>query len=422
MRALYLTYDGLLDPLGQSQILPYIYGLTERLGVKFFIVSFEKRERFSGVGELKETLSARGIHWYPLPFSRRPPILAKAWDSYRFFTTAKKVLLRHKVNLLHARSYVAGWVAHRLSKQYGIPWIFDMRGFWADERRETEAWPPQHPFYNWLYHLWKEREKAMLQSAAYIVVLTEAAKHVLLEWGISPEKVSVIPCVADYELFTPQPPQIRSSYREQLEIPSEAFVLGYVGSLGPLYELKEMLAFFKVLLLYQPESYMVFFTPTESELIRSAAQKLCVPLERLRIKSLKRFEVPLWSSILDASIIFCRPGFSRIGSSPTRVAEMLAMDIPVIMQADLGDTEKLAGIIEGIYLCKSLSEEAYHAIPPQLVSQKKGESNLSPRFTSQRLLSLPVGMSQYEKVYRLLSQVAISQANKSNDKGYQQSH
>ena len=29
-KILYITYDGLLDPLGKSQILPYILGLQER--------------------------------------------------------------------------------------------------------------------------------------------------------------------------------------------------------------------------------------------------------------------------------------------------------------------------------------------------------------------------------------------------------
>ena len=39
-RCLYITYDGLLDPLGQSQILPYIESLNKRY--MFIIISYEK--------------------------------------------------------------------------------------------------------------------------------------------------------------------------------------------------------------------------------------------------------------------------------------------------------------------------------------------------------------------------------------------
>ena len=42
-KVLYLSYDGLTDPLGQAQILPYILGLTS-LGFSFQIVSFEKKK------------------------------------------------------------------------------------------------------------------------------------------------------------------------------------------------------------------------------------------------------------------------------------------------------------------------------------------------------------------------------------------
>ena len=43
---LYLTYDGITDPLGQSQILPYLFGLSKNNNYKITIISFEKNENF----------------------------------------------------------------------------------------------------------------------------------------------------------------------------------------------------------------------------------------------------------------------------------------------------------------------------------------------------------------------------------------
>ena len=66
---LYITYDGLLDPLGASQILPYLYGISEHSG-PIHILSFEKPERFAvGRDSLRADLDRRGITWHPLLFS-----------------------------------------------------------------------------------------------------------------------------------------------------------------------------------------------------------------------------------------------------------------------------------------------------------------------------------------------------------------
>ena len=39
---LYLSYDGMTDPLGQSQVLPYLAGLSKK-GFRFHLISFENK-------------------------------------------------------------------------------------------------------------------------------------------------------------------------------------------------------------------------------------------------------------------------------------------------------------------------------------------------------------------------------------------
>ena len=43
-KTLYLSYDGLTDPLGQSQILPYLKELS--INTEIHIISSEKKENF----------------------------------------------------------------------------------------------------------------------------------------------------------------------------------------------------------------------------------------------------------------------------------------------------------------------------------------------------------------------------------------
>jgi len=43
---LYVTYDGLSDPVSQSQVLPYLEKLSQN-GISYHILSFEKKERLA---------------------------------------------------------------------------------------------------------------------------------------------------------------------------------------------------------------------------------------------------------------------------------------------------------------------------------------------------------------------------------------
>ncbi|MEN2992343.1 MAG: glycosyltransferase [Bacteroidia bacterium] len=408
---LYLTYDGLSDPLGQSQILPYLRGLQEALALHWHILSFEKARWQALRRALQEELQSQGISWHPLSFSTRPPLVAKMYDAWRFLRAGQQLVRQHDLRLLHARSYVAGWIAYQLSQRYGLPWIFDMRGFWADERRETRAWPKGHPFYDYLYKTWKRREQVMLKSAAAIVVLTEAAKKILEEWGIPPEKITVIPCTADYEHFRRQG-HFRLPYRQALGLPPEAYVLGYVGSIGPLYALDAMLELFRILETLRPSSYLVFFTPAAPATIYAAAQTQGIASEKLRVRFIPRTELPQWLEVLDASVVFYRPGFSRAGTSPTRIAELLAMDIPVIAQADLGDNPQLAQQIPGLYLVEALSPSAYEKVLTHLLAERPQ----SMRTFSAPLLSLSVGVGRYSALYQRLLGTRAPDANDINQK------
>ena len=61
---LYLTYDGLTDPLGRSQVLPYIIGLSKDKNLIFTIISFEKNKNFlSQKSTIESILNLNEINW-----------------------------------------------------------------------------------------------------------------------------------------------------------------------------------------------------------------------------------------------------------------------------------------------------------------------------------------------------------------------
>lgn len=49
-RVLFISYNGMLEPLGQTQVLPYLRELAKR-SVKFILLSFEKPAAFTAEGQ-----------------------------------------------------------------------------------------------------------------------------------------------------------------------------------------------------------------------------------------------------------------------------------------------------------------------------------------------------------------------------------
>ena len=45
-RVLFVSYNGMLEPLGQTQVLPYLRKLAEK-GVRFTLLSFERARAFA---------------------------------------------------------------------------------------------------------------------------------------------------------------------------------------------------------------------------------------------------------------------------------------------------------------------------------------------------------------------------------------
>ena len=140
INTLYLSYDGLTDPLGQSQVLPYIIGLKKNIKCSITIISFEKENNFKINKKIIENiLKVNSISWIPLKYTKRPPVFSTIWDIYKLKNTIKP-LIKNGIHLIHCRSYITSIVALKFKRKNNIPFIFDMRGFYADERVDGKIW------------------------------------------------------------------------------------------------------------------------------------------------------------------------------------------------------------------------------------------------------------------------------------------
>ncbi len=398
---LFLSYDGLTDPLGQSQILPYLLGLSQS-GYQINIISFEKEIAFQNQKSKTESLlSGTTINWFPLLYTKKPPVLSTIYDVYRLAQKAKKLANEKSISIVHCRSYITALVGVWLKQKLNIKLIFDMRGFWIEERIEGKIWNISNPIFNLVYKFFKKKEIKFINKADVVVSLTYAAEKIILQNPVfKPNKIKVIPCCSDTNLFDAKKisENTRQNLRAKLNINPEHKVVCYLGSLGTWYMQTEMLLFFKELHKSAPEFIFLIISNDISEALYQEIKKLEIPLSSMRFAKCNRIEVVEHLAITDLALFFVRPSFSKIASSPTKLAELLAMQIPVIANTKIGDMELYFEKFEIGYLIPDFTipnyTEAIKQIPFLMNIDKNSLSNVA-----KENFDLQIGVSRYKEVY-----------------------
>ena len=411
MQVLYISYDGLTDPLGQSQIIPYLTGLAQK-GHKLTILSCEKKHLFTYQNvKILCLLQKYNINWVPVNYTHYPPILSTIWNIFKLKRKAFHICRQQKITIVHCRSYVSSLVGIYLKSKFNLKFIFDMRGFWADERVDGRLWNLKNPLYKLIYNYFKTKELRFLRLSDFTITLTENARKEIHRWQhlpCQPIPIEVIPCCADKKYFSIESVNfsLLSEFKKSNIITNQDFILSYLGSIGTWYMLEEMLLFFKQLLVSNPYAKFLFITHEPKESILVAANKTGVPSAKLIIKSATREEVPTLLSISKLSIFFIKPVFSKIASSPTKFGEALSMGIPVICNSGIGDVDAVIQESKCGLLINNFNDEEYlkaiNKIDDLLLTRK--EQIVS---TANKFFSLETGIERYHKIYQQIITFAL---------------
>jgi glycosyltransferase involved in cell wall biosynthesis len=387
--------------------LPYLAGLS-KYGYYITVISAEKKENYAKrKGLIETTIQQHNLTWAPVFYTKKPPVVSTLWDLYKI---RQKALQLHKINkfrIVHCRSYITALAGLYLKKKTGAGFIFDMRGFWADERVEGGLWNLHNALYKQVYEYFKRKEKEFLQQAGYTVSLTYGAKEEILRRpGLENIPIQVIPCCADTALFTPllKTPEIKITDSQVLQPGSRlraSFVVSYLGSLGTWYLLDEMLQFFKRLLIQKPQAVFLFITPDDPQLILQKAALYSVPPDKLIIRKAERNEVPGLLAASQLSIFFIKPSYSKKASSPTKMGEILSMGIPVICNAGVGDTDYLFSAYTPGILVKELNDENYDKAVARIDEVLQVPSQ-NLRNIALNYFALEKGVEAYHQIYQKL--------------------
>lgn len=350
IRTVHVTYDGALDPLGGSQVVPYLRGLANR-GVSITLVSFEKRKRWNDAAlrsAVADQLAAAGIRWRPLRYHHVPRVPATLWDIWRGARVVAAENRHYHPHIIHCRGDIATLMARRaLTRIVTRPRLVqEVRGLFSEERREIGSWRSG----SWLDRAVRSVELQNLREAdGVLAVMSEAGLEALRKMREPLPPHRLMPNSVDLDAFTPRPDGE----------PAE-FGLAYCGSLGGWYMTEEMIAFARVASQIVP-GRVLFLTPQADKIQRTVGAA-----DWVSVASVRPGAVPFWLRKARATFFMVRPTPAKRASSPTKLAESLALGLPVVANPGVGDIETVLEPERVGVLVAGFNDEAYREAATRL--------------------------------------------------------
>jgi glycosyltransferase involved in cell wall biosynthesis len=397
---LYISYDGMLEPLGQSQVYQYLAKLALDSALDITLISYEKPLDWANSklrNAIQDKMKSANIHWIPLTYHKRPSAIATAFDIFHGFAVAGSLQMKglatgKPFRLVHARSYVASVIALMLLKIFKIPYIFDMRGFWPDERVDAGLWSKTSS----IYKIAKNFERRFLLSANTVVSLTQTAVDEMKTFPyLAQEKTRfvVIPTCANLNLFRPKGDG------------SHPFTIGYVGTVGVWYEFGDVVECFKLILDEKPECRFLIINRGEHDFIWEKLKAAGIPQERVEIKSVDHTQVPFEMSRMNGTVFFIKPSYSKKASAPTKLGEFLGCGIPVLANSGVGDMDYIIEPEKVGVLLRSKDHAAKKKAVQELLPLCDDAQQRDRCVTAaHRLFSLETGSHRYREVYQSIIQ------------------
>jgi glycosyltransferase involved in cell wall biosynthesis len=390
---LYLTRNGLMEPLGYRQVYKYINILGRRFPI--FVISFEKS---SGPNFEKHLLEFRRnveekFEWHPIVYSRRYGFFSVIFGILTLVTKVATVCLRTKVTVLHARSYPAMFIGALLKPFFGYKLIFDMRGLWIDELISTGMFVEG----SFRCAILRRLEYFSLRRSDCIVVLTKRTiKFLRARYLLQKEE----DCWLVHNTFTDL-----TEFKPKLGTPVKSVEVGVcIGSILSGWFDIELLCNWLRLVLSEIESEFHIITSDDIPSLVAEFKIRGINSSNLKIYSVEPSAVPEVLKNFSYGVMFYRQGLiSELARAPTRLGEYFACGLPVVASSGIGDSESFFIDQRAGILIENNSDDCLRLAYTRLRGILRDvETALTCRAIAEKHFDLMIGVEAYATLYERL--------------------
>ncbi len=376
---LYICFNSIYEPLVHSQVLAYMEGLQQK-GWRFTLFTAESKMTKSEIDEMSASLRDKDINWCPI-FKGRFKVLGQIRQMVNLACQWHK---EEKFSLVHARSFYSALAARWVSNKIKIPYIYDIRGFWVDEK-VYKGKLRQNSF---LYKFLKKLDAKNYNQASGIVSLTQKAVAIIIndcfKNGVK-LPIAVIPTCVDTTVFKSHQNKIKS------------FV--YLGSVGDGYMGDVIFKVFSIVQRNYPNYKIILISRSQKKLVEKLAQNNKVDLSKISHLRLNHQQVPKELGQCTIGLSFIQPHHSKKASCATKIGEYMACGMPVLCNSGVGDMDEILSA-EVAVLCDDYSPELLvNAIDDIISLSHKRQTVKLCQSLAGKYFSLKHGIQHYDKLY-----------------------
>lgn len=397
-RLLYLTADGLLQPLGFSQVVRVVEGLSRR-GWPYRIFSLERAADVADprrVRDLAARLDASGVDWKFATYGEGGGAGAAARNEALLIEAATGA---KELGGIHARAYHSAVAAFARWLSDRTPYLFDARSYWFDERLEDGRW-----FTNPIrLGIARGVEHQLFAQASGVVSLTELQAEDVRSGRFGPSRHKAVQCIttcADFEDFSRRPSDacvhVPVPIREALR---GKCVIGIIGSINRSYLVDETLALVAAVLRLHPRAHLLVLSGQRNE-YESRLGLMAIDPARFTLARADHEVMPEWLSLIDWGMLLLNPGSpAKRASMPTKLAEFLACGVRPVQfgcNTEVSDWVRSAG---SGFVLTDVSQKSLEDAAARIVSAGAEDGlRATARSLAAAHFSLQAGLERYEQV------------------------
>lgn len=268
-----------------------------------------------------------------------------------------------------ASNHVNGAIGLTAARALGLPFVYEVRGLWHMSRVARQP----HFLHHADYQAMDEAELAVCKEADFVLAITHAVRHYLIDKGVCEERILVLPNGVDTHRFTPI--EVDESLRSELKI-GKGIVIGYVGSFVKYEGLDLLVEAFAKLRERHPSTYLLLVGDGDTR------NELEAMVDQLDIRDGVRFtgrvphdDVNRYHSIINIAPFPRTPDIVCEFISPLKPFESMAMGQVVVGSDVAALREIIADGQHGRLFKKGDSHDLYEVLS-SLVSNPEEMSRL----------------------------------------------
>ena len=298
-------------------------------------------------------------------------------------------------DIFHCRSYFGAFFPAASDIFRGVPYVFDTRGYWVDEKIEAGRWFQDAAS----LAIARRVERELYERASGVVCLTELAAEDVRSGRFgrrhSEQRSICIPTCVDYTKFTME----RGSAPH--DFLNDGPIVAYVGSLNPSYGYRESLQLAALILDRVPQAKFLALTSQVSEM-RSLVDEFAIPTNRRLVTSVTHDEIHLWLPWIDFGLaLLVTPIQAKRASMPTKLAEFFATGVaPISHGANSEVTDWVNKAGSGMVLEDLSSDSLGRAADFVARGVPETDVLMRARLAAEKHFSLDSGVERYDALFR----------------------